>query len=129
VERIPRLEYDPEGVLSEFIGHALMVVRLHRGTTQIDLASQMSRALKTTVTQGYISKVEKGRDRVSWSRLAIFCKCLECLPGHLIALAEFLADQSLRPERDIVAELLRRTPNRRSRASAPRRKKRSIAAK
>jgi hypothetical protein len=69
----------------------------------------LSKATGETVTQGYISKVETGRTRVSSDRLPLFCRLLKCLPHQVWQLAQFLATENLRPERDIIADLLKET--------------------
>jgi transcriptional regulator with XRE-family HTH domain len=106
---IEEVESDYEDVISEYIGAALMVVRVHRRISQVSLARMLSQATRDTVTQGYISKVEKGRTRVSSERLSLFCRFLKCLPSQVWQLAEFLANQSLLPERDVIANLLKET--------------------
>jgi transcriptional regulator with XRE-family HTH domain len=92
--------------LSECIGIALMVVRMHRGLNQENLADMMTQG-DEKVTQGYISKAENGYVTVSWDRLARFCKCLKCLPSQMVELAEFLIEQKSLPEQDVIASLLK----------------------
>jgi hypothetical protein len=50
--------------------------------------------------------VEKGRTRISWERLGHICKILECRPSQIVALAEFLAEQDLRPDDEVLNALL-----------------------
>jgi transcriptional regulator with XRE-family HTH domain len=106
VHEIPEIDSDFEKALADSIGTALMVVRIHRGISQVSLAEMLTDGAGESVTQGYVSKVEKGRTRVSWERLSLFCSYLKCLPSQMIELAEFLAEQKLRPEREVIADLL-----------------------
>lgn len=112
VRGLREIESDFEEALSDCVGTALMVIRMHRGVSQEDLAELLTAGAGENVTQGYVSKVEKGRTRVSWERLALFCTHLRCKPSQVIDLAEFLAEEELRPDRDVVADLLRDTEKR-----------------
>lgn len=58
--------------------HAAMLVlaRESRGMTQAELAQVMTRQSGTAVSQGYISKAEAGRLKVTGSRLSAYAKAL-----------------------------------------------------
>jgi transcriptional regulator with XRE-family HTH domain len=90
----------------KYLGSALMVVRVQRSISQEALAALLTKAVGEKVTQGYISKVEKGHTRISWERMGLLCELLECRPSRLVALSEFLAEQELRPDREVIADLL-----------------------
>jgi Zn-dependent peptidase ImmA (M78 family) len=64
----------------------LMLVRESRGLTQAEVADRMAKlsaALGAPVSQGYVSRAEKGRLVVSGDRLGLYAQALECVPSLL----------------------------------------------
>jgi Zn-dependent peptidase ImmA (M78 family)/transcriptional regulator with XRE-family HTH domain len=72
--------------MSESVAHATMLVlaRESRGLTQSDVAARMSDAADgEPVSQGYVSKAEAGRLKVSGARLDLYAKALG-YPPHVL---------------------------------------------
>lgn len=153
LDRLPRTRYDrKDGVLSQLVGMALMIIRVYRGLSQADLATALTRLLgvspdrcftgistvkasekgdqkqsgdttrllhrepgvstaksQSSVDQSYVSKVEAGTKVISWERLELFCQALETTPFDVFRLAEFLAQQDGREDREVLADLLKAT--------------------
>lgn len=64
----------------------LMLVRESRGMTQAEVAERMAKLSAATgspVSQGYVSRAEKGRLVVSGDRLGLYAQALECVPSLL----------------------------------------------
>lgn len=64
----------------------LMLVRESRGMTQAEVAERMAKlaaASGSTVSQGYVSRAEKGRLLVTGERLGLYAQALECVPSLL----------------------------------------------
>jgi Zn-dependent peptidase ImmA (M78 family)/transcriptional regulator with XRE-family HTH domain len=64
----------------------LMLVRESLGITQTEVAERMAKlsaASGSPVSQGYVSRAEKGRLVVSGDRLGLYAQALECVPSLL----------------------------------------------
>lgn len=75
----------------------LMLVRESRGMTQTEVAERMAKLSAVsgiTVSQGYVSRAEKGRLLVSSERLDLYAQALECVPS-LLCLDPQVADMGI----------------------------------
>lgn len=76
----------------------LVLVRESRGMTQAEVAEKMAKLSAAsaggTVSQGYVSRAEKGRLAVSGERLELYAQALECLPA-LLCLDPQVADMGI----------------------------------
>ncbi len=88
-------------LLATYLGSALKTMRVKRSILQGELAAKLSKDTGESVTQSYISRVENSDTGVSWERLGLFCKHLDCRPSTVVRMAEFLASQRAEADRDV----------------------------
>ena len=107
---IPADESGP--IFENFLGHALQVVRVASGFSQERLADALGLKLGKRIRQTYISKIEKGRNKVTLKRLGLLCEILHVSPAYVVDMAVSLAEQGSAPNdtflRDTLATVTKR---------------------
>jgi len=82
------------------------------GFSQERLADSLSLKLRKRIRQTYISKIEKGRNKITLKRLGLLCEFLQVSPVHVVDMAVFLAEQGSAPDdaalRDSLAKVTKR---------------------
>lgn len=91
------------------IGEAILVIRMHRGASQIELARALSKVTNRTVPQSHVSRVEAGKKGVGSKQLAAFCKVLNCSVDRVYSLAAFMFKQNLKVEKEVLKQIIKRT--------------------
>jgi transcriptional regulator with XRE-family HTH domain len=74
------------------IGTVLGSIRIARGLTQAELATLLSDELLKTVDADYIKRVEDNTEKISITRLGLFCYILQAKLSNVFKTAEELAE-------------------------------------
>ena len=92
--------------IGRYVGFAIRVVRVAQKKTQEELAELLTKVLRKTVRQSYVSKVETGEVVVTWEKLGAICAILQTSPAGVVQIAESLMVNEDRDKEDVLTDIL-----------------------